>query len=52
MNKYLLIALLLILAAVIAVVVVQHNRQPTQVPDLDAAAVETGKNLHPPTLNP
>jgi len=52
MNKYIFIALVLIVAAVVTVVVVQHQSESGKVPDLDAAAIETGKNLHPPTLNP
>jgi len=52
MNKYLLIAFILIVAAVVTVVVIQHQSQSGKVPDLDAAAIETGKNLHPPKLNP
>ena len=52
MNKYLLIALVLIVAAVVTVVVIQHQSKSGEVPDLDAAAIETSKNLHPPKLNP
>jgi preprotein translocase subunit SecG len=52
MNKYLLIALVLIVAVIATVVVVQHQSPSGEVPNLDAAAIETGKNLHPPKLNP
>ena len=53
MKRYLVIAVLLIAAVVVTVVVIQHHATPSgQVPDLDAAAVETGQNLHPPKLNP
>jgi len=52
MNKYLLIAFVFIVAVVVAVVVIQHQSQSGQAPNLDAAAIETGKNLHPTKLNP
>jgi len=52
MNKIIVIALVLIAAGIVAVVVIKHQSQPGPVPDLDAAAIETGKNLHPPKLNP
>jgi hypothetical protein len=52
MNKYLLIALVLIVAVIVAVVVIQHQSHSGEVPNLDAAAIQTGKNLHPPKLNP
>jgi hypothetical protein len=44
---------LIVLAVTVTVVVIEHQSRPSgQVPDLDAAMVETGKNLHPPKLNP
>jgi regulator of protease activity HflC (stomatin/prohibitin superfamily) len=52
MNKYLLFALVLIVAVVVTALVIQHPSQSGEVPNLDAAAIDTGKNLHPPTLNP
>jgi hypothetical protein len=53
MKRYLIIGVVLIVAVVVAVVVIRHHDSPSgQVPDLDAAAVQTGDNLHPPKLNP
>lgn len=52
MNKYLLFALILIVAVIVTSFVIKHQSQSGEVPNLDAAAIETGKNLHPPKLNP
>jgi preprotein translocase subunit SecG len=52
MTKYVFIALALVCIVIVTVVVIQRHHQDGQIPDLDAAAVETGKNLHPPKLTP